>query len=315
MLDRVACSDSVTRWHLGNPGWDPVTGDAIVALSLARLSAASVPVLGMHEVVELGAVVPRAPEVHVWFPAYRGKSLVGLLGWLVTEHLAEPDARVVWHFGPRQGDRSIQRSLISVGWQLVEAQRGAKSIEVTLRPPAVAPELEVPRFVEDSLVFEAGFGVFSPTRIDDGTRLLIEACGSVPAVDTVVDIGIGYGAVALSLVRGGVAQRAVGSDIDAIALWLAGRNAAANGVQLTRCFTADPTALPGSGLTVSNVPTHIDRQATDDFVNGLLRRSSNRLLVVVHTTIVERYFTRLAVTGEVRSVTGAAHTVLDVQVR
>jgi ribosomal protein L11 methylase PrmA len=109
----------------------------------------------------------------------------------------------------------------------------------------------------------------------------------------------------------GVAKAAVGTDVDSVALWLAQRNAAAQHQELTTIFSPDPTSVPGSGLTVCNIPTHIDRHATDAFVSQLLQRPDRRLMVVIHKTIAARYLRRVAA-ERVRQIEGQSHVVLDI---
>ena len=52
----------------------------------------------------------------------------------------------------------------------------------------------------NSLDFSTTWGVFSPTEVDSGSRLLIEAMEISPA-DDILDIGCGYGAIGLAAQR------------------------------------------------------------------------------------------------------------------
>jgi 16S rRNA G1207 methylase RsmC len=163
------------------------------------------------------------------------------------------------------------------------------------------------------LDFAADFGVFSPGHVDEGTRLLLEVALRGPAAPVVADIGIGYGPLATGIVANGIAERAVGTDIDALALWLALRNADANGVPLSVECSADPGAVPPTPLTVCNVPTHIDAARSAALMAGLLARArSGRLLAVVHASLAERYARYFAEAGlsPVRH-PGPQHVVFD----
>lgn len=81
--------------------------------------------------------------------------------------------------------------------------------------------------------------MFSPERLDDGTELLLSVALHHRPVARVADIGVGYGALAIGLVLNGVAGSAIGTDVDAIALWLAGQNARHHGVSLALRLTPD----------------------------------------------------------------------------
>lgn len=87
--------------------------------------------------------------------------------------------------------------------------------------------------------------------------------GDPPAVERALDVGTGSGAIALSLVREGIARRAVGLDVSTEALAQAEENRALAGltaadVELRRCDGADPfeAVRPGErfDLVVSNPP-------------------------------------------------------------
>jgi hypothetical protein len=79
------------------------------------------PGVWFHEA--MSADYGRAPRVQVWLPAYRGKSLVPLLGWLVAARLASPDAEVTWWLEKRQGPDSVARMLTELGWRQITRER------------------------------------------------------------------------------------------------------------------------------------------------------------------------------------------------
>jgi 16S rRNA (guanine1207-N2)-methyltransferase len=265
----------------------------------------------------MSADCPRATEVDIWLPAYRGKSLIPLLSWLVVERLAAPDGEATWHIDKKQGPASLARTLTELGWDAVGHRRAGKDIQVTGRPPAGTPLPVAAGFdavVGDiKLSFAADYGVFSPRQIDQGTALLLEVALREPAVETLADIGVGYGPLAVGLVRNGVAARAVATDVDCIALWLAGRNAAANGVPLELRCTPDPREIEPTALTVCNVPTHLPAAESAELMRALAARATGggRLLAVVHASLEARYTQHLAAAGvRVTSHPGAAHVVL-----
>jgi 16S rRNA G1207 methylase RsmC len=189
----------------------------------------------------------------------------------------------------RLGPEYVRRELSPLGWELIASRAGRwLLLEGAVPAPHALPP---PRsFVAGGVRFEADYGVFSPERIDPGSALLLDVASRFEPVDAVADIGIGYGALALSLVVGRLAARAVGTDVDSIALWLAERNAADAGVPLEVKLDADPLAIPRTPLTVCNVPTHVDAARTAALMGGLAERARDgRLLAVVHASLEERY--------------------------
>jgi 16S rRNA G1207 methylase RsmC len=276
------------RWSGVDPGADAVV--ALTADDLAEAGRRGVPAVAFHELV---APRPALSTVDVYLPAYRGKRLALLLGWLVAARLHRDGVTVAWHLDKRQGPDSLRKLLAENGWRL-ESGREGRGVVLTGEPagPVAAPEPEAfPADVGDRrLEFAADFGVFSPGHVDEGTRLLLDVALQGPAAPVVADVGIGYGPLAIGIVANGVAERAVGTDIDALALWLARRNADTNGVPLDVACSADPAAVPPTPLTVCNVPTHIDATRSAALMAGLLDRArAGRLLAVVHASLAERY--------------------------
>jgi 16S rRNA G1207 methylase RsmC len=253
-----------------------------------------------------GAAVELTP------PGYRGKRLLAVLSWLVTSRLSLDS--VVWRVERRLGPEFVRRELAPLGWQLSAAREGRW---LRLSGPVPPPHpLPPPRSftVAGGLVFEADYGVFSPAGIDAGSALLLEVAAGFEPLDAVADVGVGYGALAVSLVAGGHARRAVGTDVDSIGLWLAERNAKAAAVPLEVVLDPDPLAVEHTPLTVCNVPTHLDAARTAVLLAGLAERARNgRLLAVVHVSLEERYARHLNQPGlRVSRHPGADHVVLEV---
>jgi 16S rRNA (guanine1207-N2)-methyltransferase len=106
-------------------------------------------------------------------------------------------------------------------------------------------------------------GMFSPGRLDPGTRLLIEAAPPPPAAGDLLDLGCGYGPLALTLAARAPAAQVWAVDVNQRALDLCQRNAAANGLANVRCVPAgDPIQMPTRyRLIWSNPPIRIGKQA------------------------------------------------------
>lgn len=313
---------SLSRWSIGDPSDAAVSaGEGVVALTADGLSEGTrrggAVVLGLHEAM-VRDDLPRAPLVDVHLPPYRGKALVTVLSWLVARHLVTEGGTAAWFLTKQQGAGSLPALLTDLGWRDVSRSRAGKLYRIAGHPPTEVtppqPRTFTARMDGHALTFAADYGVFSPGHIDEGTAHLLDVALRQPHVSTVADVGVGYGPLALGLVRAGVADRAVATDVDSVALWLAGRNAEANGVPLKVVCSTDPMEIEDTPLTVCNVPTHIDLARTTALMRGLAHRAAEgrRLLAVVHASLEERYLRHLADVGlTARRHPGKSHVVLE----
>jgi 16S rRNA (guanine1207-N2)-methyltransferase len=116
-------------------------------------------------------------------------------------------------------------------------------------------------------------GVFSPGRLDPGTRLLLDSSPGPPAGGDLLDLGCGYGPIACVL-----ATRAPGAgvwavDVNERALALATRNAQAAGLANMRCLPPDDPSLPAQFAAIwSNPPVRIGKQALHALLESWLGR-------------------------------------------
>jgi 16S rRNA (guanine1207-N2)-methyltransferase len=121
-------------------------------------------------------------------------------------------------------------------------------------------------------------GIFSPGRLDPGTRLLLDAAPPPPPDGDFLDLGTGYGPLALALAKRSPGARIWAVDVNKRALELCAGNAAAAGLANVRCIPA-PTAgqyspsLPASfQLIWSNPPIRIGKQALHSMLTAWLGR-------------------------------------------
>ncbi len=303
-------------WHVGRAPEGAGRNTGVVALAAGE-RAQDGPVVPLFDALD--GVARRAPRVEITLPVYRGKALVRLLGWLAVHRLAEPGAEISWWMTKRQGPASIQRMLAESGWRLEKERGGGGLVRLRGTGPEDAEDEGAPvprsfaaRVGARELTFSADYGVFSPERVDDGTDLLLQVALDGPPVSRLADIGVGYGALAVGLVANGVAGSAVGTDVDAIALWLARENARRAGVELTPLLSAEPADAEPTPLTVCNVPTHLDADETRAFMASLVARGrAGRLLAVVHASLERRYAAHLAPLGALRTHPGPSHVVFE----
>lgn len=117
-------------------------------------------------------------------------------------------------------------------------------------------------------------GVFAGERVDHGTLLLLQHHATPPERGHLLDLGCGYGPIALTLARRAPAAAVWAVDVNRRALDLTEQNARAWGLDNLRAVPPDevPDRVRFAGLW-SNPPIRVGKQALHD----LLRRWLTRL--------------------------------------
>jgi 16S rRNA (guanine1207-N2)-methyltransferase len=116
-------------------------------------------------------------------------------------------------------------------------------------------------------------GVFSPGRLDPGTRLLLEQAPAPPARGDVLDLGCGYGPVACVLAARSPGATVWAVDVNERALELCARNARAAGLDNLRCVRPGDPSLPDRFAGIwSNPPVRIGKDALHALLAGWLGR-------------------------------------------
>jgi 16S rRNA (guanine1207-N2)-methyltransferase len=116
-------------------------------------------------------------------------------------------------------------------------------------------------------------GIFSPGRLDPGTRFLLESGPMPPPEGDLLDLGCGYGPVACVLARRAPAATVWAVDVNERALGLCARNAAAAGLANVRCVTPGSPGIPEQFAGIwSNPPVRIGKAPLHDLLRGWLAR-------------------------------------------
>ncbi len=116
-------------------------------------------------------------------------------------------------------------------------------------------------------------GVFSPGRLDPGTRLLLEESPAPPASGDLLDLGCGYGPVACVLAKRSPGTTVWAVDVNERALELCARNARAAGLENVRCVTPGDASLPARFAGIwSNPPVRIGKDALHALLGHWLAR-------------------------------------------
>jgi 16S rRNA (guanine1207-N2)-methyltransferase len=123
------------------------------------------------------------------------------------------------------------------------------------------------------LELETDSGIFSPGRLDPGTRLLLAEAAPPPAAGNLLDLGCGYGPLALVLAARSPSAEVWGVDVNQRALELCARNAARAQLPNLHCAPPDDPAVPGSfQLLWSNPPIRIGKAALHELLRHWLSR-------------------------------------------
>lgn len=133
------------------------------------------------------------------------------------------------------------------------------------RPSTV--RLDLP---DRSLQLRTDRGVFSPDRVDPGTKLLLMELPPLE-VGPVLDLGCGYGAIACTVALRHPDLEVVALDVNERALELCRMNAAELGARV-RVLAAPADEVTTVGTIVSNPPIRIGKAALHDLLARWLER-------------------------------------------
>lgn len=128
---------------------------------------------------------------------------------------------------------------------------GSSSQYFSRTPDVASDEHEIALSLPDQeLRFTTDRGVFSHSRIDAGTRLLLqEAPFPAPEMSDICDLGCGYGPIAVSLARRSPRSSVWAVDINERAVALAARNADRNHCDNVHAVVVDADGVPVDGTT------------------------------------------------------------------
>ena len=126
-------------------------------------------------------------------------------------------------------------------------------------------------------------GVFSPGRLDPGTRLLLERAPAPPATGDILDLGCGYGPIACTLAARAPGATVWAVDVNERALALCAANAASAGLSNVRCVLPDSAEVPPRLAGIwSNPPVRVGKGP----LHAMLREWLARLAPQAAATLV-----------------------------
>lgn len=122
------------------------------------------------------------------------------------------------------------------------------------------------------LVTTAG-GVFSPDHIDQGTNVLLSHLDEAPAGGNILDVGCGWGPIALSLASKSPKATVWAVDVNQRSLDLTAANAKRLGLSNIKCVTPEevPAELEFSGIW-SNPPIRVGKDVLHEILLTWLPR-------------------------------------------
>jgi len=146
------------------------------------------------------------------------------------------------------------------------------------KPATASRRQEVEMVLRDldrSVRLATDSGVFAASRVDTGTRLLLDYGPPVPAAGDLLDLGCGYGPVAVALALRSPAARVWAVDVNERALALCAENAAGLGLPPGRFRACRPDQIPAGlrfGAIWSNPPVRIGGAALHELLETWLGR-------------------------------------------
>ena len=141
--------------------------------------------------------------------------------------------------------------------------------------PASADERRVlrVRLAGQGIEVETAGGVFSPDHVDTGTRVLLDHAPPPPAAGDLLDLGCGWGPIALTLALSSPGARVWAVDVNERALDLVRRNAERAGA--TNLTAARPDEVPADlrfAAIWSNPPIRVGKAALHELLRSWLPR-------------------------------------------
>lgn len=151
------------------------------------------------------------------------------------------------------------------------------------------------RLLGHELRFNTTWGLFSPEKIDEGSRLLLNHLEK-PANPRVLDLGCGYGAIGLAIAKAWPETKVELVDKDFVAVQYADQNAERNGLANTDAYLSngfDQVATEQFGLIVSNLPAKVSGELYEIWFHDAKQRlAPGGQLVVVTISGLREYIKR-----------------------
>jgi 16S rRNA (guanine1207-N2)-methyltransferase len=230
-------------------------------------------------------------------PSYGGIELMTELLIKAFTHLND-EGQIYLISTKREGANLHQKSMESIFGKSEKFKYGkyylftAKKEDFTEVPIIKEYKIDV-NLLDTKLVFYSRVGLFSKSRIDAGTNLLINTM-KISENDTVLDLGCGYGPIGIVAAKLARKGNVFMVDSNSRAIELAKKNISENKIENAKVIESDGfSAIRGMSfdVVISNPPTHISQDKLKllfyDALNAL--RKKGRMYLVVHRSLYREY--------------------------
>jgi 16S rRNA (guanine1207-N2)-methyltransferase len=123
---------------------------------------------------------------------------------------------------------------------------------------------------------ETAAGVFSGDRLDPGTTVLLDTVDDPPATGTLLDLGCGWGPVAIAMALASPGARVLAVDVNSRALALTADNAARLGLENVETYLPEELLATEPDLRLdelwSNPPIRVGKAALHEILQTWLPR-------------------------------------------
>jgi len=124
--------------------------------------------------------------------------------------------------------------------------------------------------------FVSTWGLFSPTQIDEGTRLLLEHV-EVRSTDVILDIGCGYGVPGIPLAFQAEKGNVHMVDKDFVAVEYAKKNARLNGAENCAVYLSNGLSAVPKDIQFDTVVSNLPAKSGRELFDILLHDANERL--------------------------------------
>jgi len=147
-----------------------------------------------------------------------------------------------------------------------------------------------------NFTFHSTWGLFSPRRIDEGSRMLLDHI-ELGEADISIDIGCGYGAIGVPVAAESPTGNVHMVDRDYVALELAGKNAQVNGLDNCSVYASNAFSAVPPDIRFDNVLANLPAKVGKELLSIILHDARARLrpggqICVVTVTGLRKFIRR-----------------------
>ncbi len=127
-----------------------------------------------------------------------------------------------------------------------------------------------------NFTFHSTWGLFSPTHIDEGTRMLMD-CVDVRPGDSIIDIGCGYGAPGIPFAALAPQGKVHMVDKDFVAVEYAKKNCSINHIANAEAYLSNGFSAVPHGISFDTVVSNLPAKSGRELFDIILHDAKSRL--------------------------------------